>query len=172
MLHLSIPAAPAVVLATVISHLDYSSSLHTCIYPHSFSLTACFLQSTGVILQKSQTKSVLPSPSPPVTGVTPGSSCSVSALTSLILTQLCSPASLLVLNTLGTSLWPLHLPIPLCGAASPGLPEPLPLTQICSPLPRSEQSPHTPVWTHSPPLLSTPLSPLPFPSHPQYLHSG
>ena len=101
--------------------------------------------------------SVLPSSPPPVTGSDPR----------LLLLHLCphSPhsysaptfmTSLLVLNPLGISPWPLYSPIPLCGAASPGLPEPLPLPRICST--PSEQSPPRPVWTHFPALVSIPLS--------------
>ena len=113
--------------------LDYSSSLLTCICPHP-SPPPYFLFSTKH--RSDSLKNLRPCQSsllrlPLLLGVTPGSSCSVSALIPHILTQLCSPASLLVLNPLGISPWPLHSPIPLCGAASPGLPEPLP-SQICS----------------------------------------
>ena len=65
--------------------------------------------------------------SPPVTGLLLFCLC----LHSPFFTWLLLPC-LLVLNTPDIFPWPLHLPIPLWGAASPGLPEPLPLPQICS----------------------------------------
>ena len=151
----------------VICHLDSSSSLLICTCPHPSPLTV-FCKAQEWYIKNLRPHQSSP-PSPLLTGVTPGSSCFVFSLTPLILTQLCSPASL-SWTPWASPVWPLHLPLPLWGAASLGLPERSPsLRSAHSP---SDQSPPNPVQTPFPPSVFTPLSWFPFPSCPQYLCSG
>ena len=140
---LSISAAPTLVLTMVISHLDYSSSLLTCIHPHSSPVSIkhrCDSLKTSDL-------------SPTSTFYWSDPRLFLLCLCPHPFFLLCSPVSFLVLNPLGIS--PLHPPLPLWGSASPGLLEP-PYHMPRSAHTRSEQSPHTPVWPHFPLHSSSP----------------
>ena len=138
--------------------LNYSSSLLTCICPHHpLPRQKKILLSVYYKAQKWFLRNLRPDPSslplPPLLAVTPVS-CSVSALTPLILTLLSWPPCPEPLGHLPVA--PALAPPSARSSLSRSAWAPASPSEIC--LQPSEQSPHTPVWTHFPPSLSIPLS--------------
>ena len=150
---LSISAAPTLVLTMVISHLDYSSSLLTCIHPHSsprfhkaqvwFFKNFRSVTNLHLLLEWPQALSALSLPSP--------------LLLTLLSCVLSGPEPL---GHLAPAPTPPSVRISLSRSAW----APLPHAQICShPL---WAEPSHPSVDSLPPSLFIPLSQLPFPSHP------